>query len=67
MRVAAGSESFSMYVMPGDESIDAIALLYALASKAHDALGPADAHKVALLSLWKEFGFSLTIRLSAPF
>lgn len=60
MRVIAGSESFSMYVTPGNESIDAIALSYALASQAHDALGPADAHKVALLSLCKEFGFSMT-------
>ena len=60
MRVVTESESFSMYVTPGDESVDAIALSYALALQAHDDLGPADAHKVALLTLCKEFSFSMT-------
>jgi hypothetical protein len=60
MRVATASESFSLYMMPGDDSIDAIALSYGVALQAHDALGPRDAHKVALLSLCKEFGFSMT-------
>ena len=60
MRVGSHTESFSMYVKPGEESVDSIALSYALALQAHDALGPADAHKVALVTICKEFGFSLT-------
>jgi hypothetical protein len=60
MLVGSATERFSMYVKPGDESVESIALAYAVALQAHDALGPPDAHKVALLSICKEFGFSMT-------
>jgi len=59
MLVVAATETFSMYLGQGAASVDDIALAYALAAKAHDALGPNDVSKTALLSVCKEFDFSM--------
>jgi hypothetical protein len=59
MLVASPTETFSMYLGQGAAAVDEIALAYALSAKAHDALGPNDASKTALLSVCKEFDFSM--------
>jgi hypothetical protein len=59
MLVVSATETFSMYLGQGATSVDEIALAYALSTKAHDALGPNDASKTALLSICREFGFSM--------
>lgn len=59
MLVVSATETFSMYLGQGAASIDEIALAYALSTKVHEALGPNDASKAALLSVCKEFDFSM--------
>jgi hypothetical protein len=59
MLVATPTETFSMYMGKGGASVDDIALAYTLSAQAHDLLGPNDACKAALLTICKEFDFSM--------